>query len=64
MAIVCILAGSFVGFLLGMVSLALGSGLTMAMLLWVGVGLLASVLGTALTLFKPMQQHEAMTLSA
>ncbi len=64
MAIVCILAGSFVGFLLGLVSLALGSGLTLAMLLWMGVGLLASVLSTALTLFKPMPRHEGMTLSA
>jgi hypothetical protein len=64
MAIVCILAGSFVGFLLGMVSLALGSGLTFAMMLWMGVGLLASALSTALTLFKPMPQQEGMTLSA
>jgi hypothetical protein len=64
MAIVCILAGSFVGFLLGMVGLVMGSGLTLAMLLWIGVGLLASVLSTALTIFKPTPRLEGMTQSA
>lgn len=64
MAIVFILAGSVVGFLLGSVSLVLGSGLAIAILLWLGVGLMASVLGTALMLFKPHGAPDALTLSA
>jgi hypothetical protein len=64
MATVFILSGSFIGFMLGSVSLILGAGLTMAMMLWMGVGLGSAMLSTALAMTKPRADAEGHTQTA
>lgn len=64
MATVFVIAGSVIGFWIAMAALVLGSGLAVAMALWIGCGLLATVLHIALVTVKPREQHDALTQSA
>ncbi len=65
MATIFILAGSFLGFVLAVVSVTLGSDLVVGMLLWIGSGLIASALSVALALVKPQNDpEETLTQSA
>ena len=48
MSTIFILAGSVLGFVLGMGSLAIGAGLTFAMLLWIGSGVIAALMSVTL----------------
>jgi hypothetical protein len=62
MSTIFILAGSMLGFLLAMASLALGAGLTFAMVLWMGSGLIAAILSVAMaTPVRKGQDHVAQS---
>lgn len=64
MAIIFILSGSVIGFMLGSAGLLLGSGFTVAMMLWMGAGLVAALLAMALALIKPQDDLQGHTQSA
>jgi hypothetical protein len=64
MATVSILAGSFIGFALGAISLVFGAGLTAALMLWMCVGLGSAILATALAMTKPQADVEGQTQAA
>jgi hypothetical protein len=48
MSTIFILTGSMLGFMLAMASLVIGAGLTFAMLLWTGSGLIAALVSVAM----------------
>jgi hypothetical protein len=64
MATIFVLAGSVVGFWLGMVGLLLGANIAVAMMVWMAGGVIATLLYVAMTTMKPTQQAEALTQSA
>jgi hypothetical protein len=64
MSTIFILAGSMLGFVLGMASLVIGAGLTFAMLLWTGLGLISALLSVALSTTPPSDDQNAVAQSA
>jgi hypothetical protein len=64
MSTIFILTGSMLGFVLGMASLVIGAGLTFAMLLWTGLGLIAALLSVALTTTQAADEQNAVAQSA
>jgi hypothetical protein len=63
MSTIFILAGSMLGFVLGMGSLIIGAGLTFAMLIWTGSGLIAALLSVSLSL-SVSKPHQPVAQSA
>ena len=64
MSTIFILAGSVLGFVLGMASLVVGAGLTFAMLLWTGSGIIAALLSVALMTTQTAEDQNAVAQSA
>jgi hypothetical protein len=64
MVTIFVLAGSVLGFVLGMTALALGAGLPVAMMLWTGSGFAAAVLSLALSLPNAPKDQNALMQSA
>lgn len=53
MATILTIASGFLGLVVGLISLLLGGSLLTAFLIWVSVGLAATILGLALSLIPP-----------
>jgi hypothetical protein len=64
MSTIFILAGSMLGFVLGMSSLVIGAGLTFAMLLWTGFGLISALLSVALSTTPSSDDQNSVAQSA
>ncbi len=58
MSTIFILAGSVLGFVLAMASLVVGAGITFAMLLWTGSGLIAALFSIAMATSAPEDQEQ------
>jgi hypothetical protein len=64
MSTIFILAGSMLGFVLGMASLVVGAGLTFAMLLWTGSGLIAALFSITVANADAHQDRNSVAQSA